>query len=142
MLGAEGLPGEAEAGPEVIAIFREDAGSADRAEDLVEGGVGVLRQRQELVLIAEADAEAEGSAQAPVILGEAGPLLRAEAGVFCAEALREGAEAELVDGSVDAGAAAVGVAVDAEGEVSDPVDEAAGVAVRGSAVVAEGPGGV
>ena len=47
-----------------------------------------------------------------------------------------------MDGRDDGGAAAVGVGVDAEGVVGDPVDEASGVACGGIAVVVEGTLGV
>ena len=43
-----------------------------------------------------------------------------------------------MDGGVDAGAGAVGIGVDVEGVVGDPVDEAAVAAVGGAAVVEEG----
>ena len=104
--------------------------------------VGLLGEREEFVLVAQAGVDGEGGLEAPVVLKEAGPLLRVEDGGLLAEALGEGAEAEVVDGRDDGGAAAVGVGVDAEGVVGDPVDEASGVACGGVAVVVEGTLGV
>ena len=135
---AEGLPGCADARAEVVAVFGEDAGCTGRAEGCVECEVGLLGEGEELVLVAQAGVDGEGGFEAPVVLKEAGPLLRVEDGGLLAEALGEGAEAEVVDGRDDGGAAAVGVGVDAEGVVGDPVDEASGVACGGVAVVVEG----
>src|ERR1700761_6461418 len=80
--------------------------------------------------------------QAKSVFGEEGELVRRELGGGRAEALGIAAEAEEVDGCVDAGAGAVGIGVDVEGVVSDPVDEATVAAVGGAAVVEEGALGV
>src|SRR6185437_641052 len=76
--------------------------------------------------------------QAESVFREECELVGYELGGGGAEALRVAAEAEEVNGGVDAGAGAVGVGVNVEGVVGNPVDEAAVAAVGGAAVVEEG----
>ena len=99
----------------------------------VRGGTGLARtrrgrcwgpgQREERVLVARAEGEAQGWAGEEGVFGEASEVVGGELLRGVAEALGVGAEAEVVRGGDDGGAAAVGIDVDVEGGVGDPVDE-------------------
>src|SRR5215469_2841882 len=76
------------------------------------------------------------------VFGEGGELVRGELRGCGAETLCVTAKAEEVIVSVDAGACAVGISVNVEGVIGDPVDEAAVAAVGRAAVVEEAAFGV
>ena len=135
----EGTPGEGDAGADIVGVLGEGTGGCLRGEDGVQGGIGVLRDGEDLVVVAHASVEGEGGGEVDVVLEIVGALAGIEGNVLLAEALGVGAEAEEVDRGVDGGAGSVGVGMDVEGGVGDEVNEASGAALGGGgAVVAEG----
>ena len=134
---AEGVPGEADAGSEIIAVLREKAGG-DLREKAVEDWVGILGGGKAVFVVADSEVKSEGRKKAEVILDVGGEFPGFKDDLLLAEALGVGAEAEDVDGGVDGGATAIGVGVDVEGVIGDPVDETTGAAFRGSTVVLKG----